>query len=321
MSENFTGKRYIYKTRGVCPSEIHFRIKGNTLADLRFVGGGCPGNSTLVSRLLNGRSLDEIPAILQGIDCRDGASCPDQLAQALAAVKNGTLSPADSFRISEDRREIQSTAVIGDLSGNCGALEKVLAAATAAAPDAVFCAGNITGNSQQNKDVIRMLDKQGVQCVQGEADWKYAQGTEPPEWPKMDPAQRDRLMRFPQVLRFDLAGNAAIIFYGDFIQQLDGYSDYDPYALEMNMICGLADFMQDDSVFPALEAMTPQFSADVILFGQTRQWGHWRVGEKDIIGVGPTMTEGVLQWGLLKCFKLMIDDSSAQFIEYSVKRL
>jgi uncharacterized protein (TIGR03905 family) len=301
MSENSAEKRYIYKTRGVCPAEIHFRIDGDVLVDLRFVGGGCPGNSTLVSRLLNGRPLDEIPAVLRGIECRDGTSCPDQLARALTAVENETLAPADAFRIRKDSRAIQRAALIGEASGDHRALEQVLAAAETAAPDAVFCAGNITGDAPRNKEVIRMLDKQGVQCVQGEADWRFAEGTEPPGWPKMDPIQRDRLMRLPQMLRFGLAGKTAVLFYGDFIQRLDGYSDYDPHALEMNMICGLADFMRDESVFPALEAMTPQFAADVVFFGQTRRWKHWRVGGKDIIGVGPTRAEGTLRWGLVDC--------------------
>lgn len=301
MSENAMGKRYIYKTTGVCPAEIHFRIDGEVLADLRFVGGGCPGNSTLVSRLLDGRPLDEIPAALRGIDCRDGTSCPDQLALALEAVENETLAPADAFRIRDDRRQIQRAALIGEVSGDKDALEQVLAVAASAAPDAVFCAGSIAGDAPQNKDVIRMLDKQGVQCVQGEADWRFAEGAEPPGWPTMDPIQRDRLMRLPQMLRFELAGKTAILFYGDFIQRLDGYSDYDPHALEMNMICGLTDFMRDESVFPALEAMTPQFAADVVFFGQTRQWKHWRVGGKDIIGVGPTRADGTLRWGLVDC--------------------
>lgn len=59
--------------------------------------------------------------------------------------------------------------------------------------------------------MIRMLDKQGVQCVQGEADWRFAEGAEPPGWPKMDPIQRDRLMRLPQMLRFDLAGKTTVL--------------------------------------------------------------------------------------------------------------
>ena len=81
---------------------------------------------------------------------------------------------------------------------------------------------------------------------------------------------------------------------------MPGYSDYEPYALEMNMVCGLTDFMRDESVFPALAAMTPQFCTDVVLFSQIRKWGHWHVGGKDFISVGPATERDWLTWGVLE---------------------
>jgi hypothetical protein len=165
--------------------------------------------------------------------------------------------------------------------------------------EAVYCVGNITGNSPQNKETLRLLAKEEIVAVQGEMDWRYAEGTEPADWPGMTSKTRDRLVRMPHVLRFDLAMKKAVAFYGDYIQRLDGYSDYDPYALEMNMVCGLADFMRDEAVFPALEAMTPQFQTDLIVFGQTEKWGRWRLGGKDIVAVGPAWDEKRLRWGLL----------------------
>lgn len=301
MTDRISGQRYIYKTQGVCPAEIHFRIDGDVLEDLRFVGGGCPGNSLLVSRLLNGRPVDDIPAVLQGIDCRDGASCPDQLARALEAVRNRTLQPADTFRIHVDRRRLGRVALIGDLSGDHQALTAALAAATDARPDAVYCLGNAVGEHPGNAETIQSLRKAGVRSIQGGADWRYAQGTEPSHWPKMESKTRDRLIRLPQMLAFALSGKKGIAFYGAYLQQLQGYSDYDPYALEVNMVCGLADFMRDSAVFPALEAMTPQFRADLVLFGQTDRWGHWEIGGKHIIAVGPTSGRGRPAWGLLTC--------------------
>jgi len=47
-------ERYIYRTHGVCPPEIHFQVQDGLLTEVRFVGGGCPGNARLVSRLLKG---------------------------------------------------------------------------------------------------------------------------------------------------------------------------------------------------------------------------------------------------------------------------
>ena len=49
MKHNRSTNQYIYHTRGVCPPEIHFKIDDGKIKDLRFVGGGCPGNAQLVS--------------------------------------------------------------------------------------------------------------------------------------------------------------------------------------------------------------------------------------------------------------------------------
>jgi hypothetical protein len=58
--------------------------------------------------------------------------------------------------------------------------------------------------------------------------------------------------------------------------------------------------MQDDTVFPALEAMIPQFQGDIVLFSQIKQWGHWKVGGKGFISVGPAANPDGLSWGLLE---------------------
>jgi hypothetical protein len=99
-------------------------------------------------------------------------------------------------------------------------------------------------------------------------------------------------------------------FYGDYLQQLPGFSDYDPYALEMNMVCGLTDFMRDETVFPALSAMTPQFQADIILFGQASEWGRWDVEGKTFIATGPAAVCDRLTWGLLEAVGMEIHFSS-----------
>ena len=45
--------------------------------------GGCPGNTQGVAKLVVGRKVDDVIAMLKGIQCRNGTSCPDQLARAL----------------------------------------------------------------------------------------------------------------------------------------------------------------------------------------------------------------------------------------------
>jgi hypothetical protein len=94
-------------------------------------------------------------------------------------------------------------------------------------------------------------------------------------------------------------GIAGLAFYGSYLQELPGYSDYEPFALEMNMVTNLTQFMTDESVFPALEAMTSQFQVRLIVFGQAARWGHWRVGGVDFIGAGPAAAGDRLRWGLL----------------------
>ena len=84
------------------------------------------------------------------------------------------------------------------------------------------------------------------------------------------------------------------------IQSFAGYSDFEPFALEMNMVSRLIDFMQDESVFPALEAMLPQFKADIIVFSQLQTWGSWHVGDKDFISVGAALAGSGLTWGRLE---------------------
>ena len=300
MAANRKNKRYVYKTRGVCPPEIHFQIDQGFLSDIRFVGGGCPGNAQLLTRLLKGRHLDEVLGLVKEIDCRNGTSCPDQLASAIKAVTDGQLSPAASFLLVEDPIPKARIGLIGELAGNPRILKNIVSAMSEAGVAAVVCLGNLTGESTQNRQALKSIRKLKFQAIQGQNDWYYANGTEIPLFPPLDQQGRDWLIQLPQVLSFLVGGKKCIAFFGDFIQKLPGYSDYEPYALEINMVCGLTDFMRDERVFPALETMTPQFHADVVLFSQTRKWGHWHVGGKDFISVGPATGQASPSWGLLE---------------------
>ncbi|MDE7464096.1 MAG: TIGR03905 family TSCPD domain-containing protein [Clostridiales bacterium] len=75
-----------YTTKGTCSSKILFEIEDNKIASLNFVGG-CRGNTQGVARLAVGRDIDEVIDLLGGVICRNGTSCPDQLACALKAYK------------------------------------------------------------------------------------------------------------------------------------------------------------------------------------------------------------------------------------------
>ncbi len=79
-----------YKTSGTCSVAINFDVVDDKVYNVKFVGG-CRGNTAGVAKLCEGRPVDEIINLLSGIPCRFGTSCPDQLAKALTAYKNGEL--------------------------------------------------------------------------------------------------------------------------------------------------------------------------------------------------------------------------------------
>ncbi len=73
----------IYKTSGVCCTEISFEVENNIVKNVTFKGG-CSGNTAGISRLVAGMPVDEVIAKLEGTKCGHRAtSCPDQLTKAL----------------------------------------------------------------------------------------------------------------------------------------------------------------------------------------------------------------------------------------------
>ena len=77
---------FTYKTKGTCSSQIKIETDGDTVTKVQFVNG-CRGNTQGVSRLAEGRKIDDVISLLEGIQCQNGTSCPDQLAQALKQLK------------------------------------------------------------------------------------------------------------------------------------------------------------------------------------------------------------------------------------------
>ena len=72
-----------YKTQGVCSQMINFDIEDNKVKNVAFTGG-CNGNLQGISRLIEGRDVDEAISKIEGIQCVfKKTSCPDQLAKAL----------------------------------------------------------------------------------------------------------------------------------------------------------------------------------------------------------------------------------------------
>ena len=80
--------QYTYKTKGVCSQMITFEVEDNKVYNVQFFGG-CNGNLKGIGALVNGMDVDDVISRIDGIRCgMKATSCPDQLAQALRAVKN-----------------------------------------------------------------------------------------------------------------------------------------------------------------------------------------------------------------------------------------
>lgn len=71
-----------YIPRGVCSRKINFEVENGIVTKCEFVGG-CTGNTQGISNLVVGMKVDDAIQRLEGIQCRGGTSCPDQLAKAL----------------------------------------------------------------------------------------------------------------------------------------------------------------------------------------------------------------------------------------------
>lgn len=294
-------QRYIYRTQGVCPPEIHFRLEGEWLREVSFVGGGCPGNAQLVSRLLKDQPMAQLFDLLDGIHCKNKTSCPDQLSRALKKVEQGELLPARSFRIVADTQPRKQLALVGDLGGKVEVWKALSAEIKKMGIEAVTCLGNLCGSSLCPDELLGVLRKERhLLAVQGERDWAAAVEAREESADSLGEKEKTYLSGLGQVVSFQLGDRKGLGFFGRYLQDLPGYSDFEPYALEMNMVVNLTRFMEDETVFPALEAMIPQFSVQVIVFSQIRKWGHWQMNGVDFISLGPAFREDKLAWGILE---------------------
>ena len=81
--------QFTYKTKGTCSQMISFEVEDNKVKNVSFLGG-CNGNLKGIAALVEGMDMDEVIARVEGVKCgMKSTSCPDQLAQALKAAKNG----------------------------------------------------------------------------------------------------------------------------------------------------------------------------------------------------------------------------------------
>jgi uncharacterized protein (TIGR03905 family) len=82
---------YDYMTRGTCSQVISLDLDGNIVRNISFFGG-CNGNLKAISKICDGKTVEEIEELLTGITCGPRpTSCGDQLAKAVRAAYNASL--------------------------------------------------------------------------------------------------------------------------------------------------------------------------------------------------------------------------------------
>ncbi len=75
--------RVEYTTKDVCAKRITFDIEDGKMYSVKF-SGGCPGNLSAISKLIEGADAGTIATILKGNKCGTrGTSCADQLSIAI----------------------------------------------------------------------------------------------------------------------------------------------------------------------------------------------------------------------------------------------
>jgi len=77
-----------FKHNNVCSRESIVEIDDNDVIQNIKVIGGCMGNLQGVCALLKGMKVEEAISRLDGIQCRNGTSCPDQIAKGLKNYLN-----------------------------------------------------------------------------------------------------------------------------------------------------------------------------------------------------------------------------------------
>lgn len=74
---------YKYRTQGTCSILIEFDMDGDVVTNVKF-HGGCPGNLTAISRVVDGKTVEQIEEWFKDIKCGNKqTSCTAQLAKAV----------------------------------------------------------------------------------------------------------------------------------------------------------------------------------------------------------------------------------------------
>ena len=79
-------KKFTYRTKGTCSSQIELELDGNVVHNVKFTGG-CDGNLKAIPKMVEGMTVEEIESRISGIHGGfKNTSCGDQLAKACRAA-------------------------------------------------------------------------------------------------------------------------------------------------------------------------------------------------------------------------------------------
>lgn len=78
--------KHTHRNKGTCSRQVHVTLDADVVVSVEF-DGGCSGNTQALAQLARGQRADELIEALEGIRCRNGTSCPDQLAKALREAR------------------------------------------------------------------------------------------------------------------------------------------------------------------------------------------------------------------------------------------
>lgn len=251
-----------FKPTGICPKEIHLDIEAGVLKELNFLGGGCPGNAQLVCRLLKGKPVEELIPLLKGIPCREGTSCPDQVAKALELDQKGGLTAAE-MNILTIQEKWKRIGVFSGIQGDLQILKRVLEQFANHGIERLICLGNLTGEGFFHEEIIFSLVNAKAIILQSPSDLEINRRKEVSE-----PGKKF-LSQLPSLLEFQMGDLRAIAFHGGAMEEVPGFSDYGKYGTEINAIVYLSDYLRNEYVFPAFETLAKQFWANLYVFNYT----------------------------------------------------
>lgn len=268
-----------FRPTGVCPKEIHLNTEGGILKELNFLGGGCPGNAQLVSKLLKGRSISELIPLLKGIPCREGTSCPDQVATALELDLTEGL-PTAEMNILTIEEQWERIGVFSGIHGDLQNLKRVLEQLSSKKLDKLICLGGLIGEAFSYEEIVFQLVKANVILLQDPSALRIGQSKEGSK------SGNEFLSQLPALLEFRLGKLRGIAFHGGAMEEIPGYSEYGKYGADINAIVYLSNYLRDEYVSPAFETLAKQFWANLYVFNHTGKSLYKTLPNRHFVDVG-----------------------------------